>query len=197
MQPVHKPSWPKRILLEIWDILKFLAPIIIVVFLIRTYIAQPFIVDGESMSPNFHTGNYLIINELSYHFHNPARGDVIVLRYPLDTTRFFIKRIVGLPGDTVSVHDGAVYISNAANPKGFKDVEPYESQPTFPAGNYNNITLGADQYFVMGDNRGGSSDSRTWGILPRRDIIGHVAIRLFPLSVLSIDPASLKSFENK
>jgi len=191
----QKLSWPKRILIELWDILKFLAPIVIIVFLIRTYVAQPFIVDGESMSPNFHTGQYLIVNELSYHFHQPARGDVIVLRYPLDTSRFFIKRIVGLPGDTISIHDGGVYITNAANPKGVLDYEPYETQPTFPAGNYNNITLGAGQYFAMGDNRAGSSDSRTWGILPRKDIIGHVAIRLFPISVASIDPASMQSFE--
>ena len=136
MQPEQKQklSWTKRILVELWDILKFLAPIVIIVFLIRTYVAQPFIVDGESMSPNFHTGQYLIVNELSYHFHEPVRGDVVVLRYPLDTSRFFIKRIVGLPGDTISIHDGGVYITNAANPKGFLDYEPYETQPTFPAG---------------------------------------------------------------
>ena len=193
-EPKQNLTWSKRIFVELWDIIKFLAPIIIIVFLIRTYVAQPFIVDGESMSPNFHTGQYLIINELSYHFSDPQRGDVVVLRYPLDTTRFFIKRIVGLPGDTVSVHDGGVYITNASNPHGVKDYEPYETQPTFPAGTYNNITLGADQYFAMGDNRAGSSDSRSWGILPRKDIIGHVAVRLFPISLAGIDPANMKSF---
>ena len=180
---------------EVWDILKFLAPIIIVVFLIRTYIAQPFIVDGESMSPNFHTGQYLIVDEISYAFHTPARGDVVVLHYPLDPSRYFIKRIVGLPGDYVSIHDGKVYITNAANPKGYALVEPYESQITYPAGGYNNLTLGAGQYFVMGDNRAGSSDSRTWGILPRNLIVGRVFARLFPVNVLSINPASLGSFK--
>ena len=193
MQPSPTP-WYKKIAIEIWDIIKFLAPIIVIVFLIRTYVAQPFIVDGESMSPNFHTGQYLIVNELFYHFHAPARGDVIVLRYPLDTSRFFIKRIVGMPGDKIAIHDGSVYITNAANPNGYKLVEPYEQQPTFPVGNYNNLTLGPDQYFAMGDNRSGSSDSRSWGILPRKDIVGHVALRLFPISTAAIDPASVASF---
>ena len=191
----QKPSTASKIWAEIWDIIKFLAPIVVVVFLIRTYVAQPFIVDGESMSPNFHTGQYLIIDELSYHFHAPARGDVVVLRYPLDTTRFFIKRIVGLPGDTVDVRDGHVVITNPENPKGYVLSEPYETQATFPAGNYNNVTLKDGEYFAFGDNRGGSSDSRTWGILPKKDIVGHVVLRLFPVSVAGIDPASVKSFE--
>ncbi len=183
-----------RIGLEIWDILKFLAPIIIIVFLIRTYIAQPFIVDGDSMAPNFHTGHYLIIDELSYHFHAPNRFDVVVLRYPLDTKRFFIKRIVGMPGDTIQIKDGHVVIINTEHPKGYVVSEPYESQATFPVGQYNNVTLGPDQYFALGDNRAGSSDSRTWGILPRKDIVGHVALRLFPLNVAGVDPAEVDSF---
>jgi len=189
-----KPS-VKKVLIELWDIVKFLAPIIIVVFLIRTFVAQPFIVDGESMSPNFHTGQYLIVNELTYHFKEPARGDVIVLRYPLDPSRFFIKRIIGLPGDHLSIQDGKVFITNAANPNGFYDNEPYEGQPTFPAGPYNNITLKVGQYFVMGDNRAGSDDSRTWGIVPKANIIGHVVLRLFPLKTAAFDPASLNSFK--
>ncbi|MDB4984774.1 MAG: signal peptidase signal peptidase [Patescibacteria group bacterium] len=188
-------STASRVWSEIWDIIKFLAPIIIVVFLIRTYVAQPFIVDGESMAPNFHTGHYLIIDEISYHFHQPARGDVVVMRYPLDTSRFFIKRIIGLPGDTVLIKDGHVVITNPANPKGYVLTEPYETQATFPAGNYNNVTLKDGEYFALGDNRGGSSDSRTWGILPKKDIIGHVILRLFPISSAGIEPASLKSFE--
>ena len=185
----------KKIFVEIWDIIKFLAPIVVIVFLIRTYVAQPFIVDGESMSPNFHTGQYLIVNELSYHFTLPQRGDVIVLRYPLDPSRFFIKRIIGLPGDRLSIQNGKVFITNEANPKGFFDNEPYEGQPTFPAGPYNNITLQPGQYFVMGDNRAGSDDSRTWGITPRANIIGHVILRLFPLKTAAFDPAGLGGYK--
>lgn len=185
----------KKIVLEIWDIIKFLAPIVIIVFFVRTYIAQPFIVDGESSSPNFHTGHYLIIDELSYRFREPARGDVIVLRYPLQPSRFFLKRIIGLPGERVVIKDGKVYIYDAAHPNGYVLEEPYQKQATFPVGPYRDVTLAAEQYFVMGDNRGGSDDSRTWGILPRNDIMGHVLLRLFPLKLAGITPASVDDFK--
>ncbi len=194
MQPSFKSSL-KKFLTEVWDIVRFLAPIIIIVVLVRSFVAQPFIVDGESMSPNFHTGHYLIIDELSYHFKQPARGDVIVLRYPLDTKRFFLKRIIGLPGDRVTLKDGKVYITNAENPGGAVLVEPYEQQVTFPAGPYRDVVLGPDQYFAMGDNRAGSDDSRTWGILPRKDIVGHVLFRLFPVRLAALTPASIDDFK--
>jgi len=197
MQSSSNTPLIKKILVEIWDIVKFLAPIVVIVFVVRTYVAQPFIVDGESSSPNFHTGNYLIIDELSYHFRDPARQDMIVLRYPLDPTRFFLKRIIGLPGDRVVISGGKVYIYNAANPKGYVLSEPYEGQATFPAGPYSDVTLGAGQYFVMGDNRSGSDDSRMWGIMPRADIVGHVILRLFPLNVAAFNPANPKDFPAK
>jgi len=192
---MQQPSMIKKIWLEIWDIIKFLAPIIVIVFIVRTFIAQPFIVDGESMSPNFHTGHYLIIDELSYRFHAPKRGDVIVLRYPLDTSRFFLKRIIGIPGDRITLKNGKVYITNAANPNGYVLVEPYETQTTFPAGQFKDVTLGDDEYFAMGDNRAGSSDSRAWGILPKKDIIGHALFRLFPVKQIAVTPASVDDFK--
>jgi signal peptidase I len=194
MQPTTAHSLGKKILLEIWDIVKFLLPIVIVVFVVRTFIAQPFIVDGDSSYPNFRTGHYLIIDELSYRFKEPARGDVIVLRYPLQPSRFFLKRIIGLPGDRVVIKDGKVFIYNAENPKGYVLSEPYQDQPTFPTGPYQDTLLGSGDYFVMGDNRGGSDDSRTWGILPRKDIMGHVILRLFPLKLMGITPASVDDF---
>lgn len=197
MQPV-KPTESRvgsKFLQEIWEIVKFLLPIVIAVVVIRTYVAQPFIVDGESMAPNFHTGHYLIIDELSYHFRAPKRGEVVVMRYPLETSRFFIKRIIGVPGDTITIKDGHVEIKNTEHPNGYVLSESYQSQPTFPAGNYNNVTLKDGEYFAMGDNRAGSSDSRTWGILPKKDIMGHVVLRLFPIKLASINPASVESFE--
>lgn len=192
---MQQPSMIKKIWLEVWDIIKFLAPIIIVVFIVRTYIAQPFIVDGESMAPNFHTGHYLIIDEISYRFSEPKRGDVIVLRYPLETSRFFLKRIVGLPGDRVVLKDGKVFIFNSENPKGYVLEEAYHNQTTFPAGQFRDVTLGDEQYFAMGDNRSGSSDSRAWGILPRKDIVGRALVRLFPVKQLGITPASVDDFQ--
>lgn len=184
----------KKIFIEIWEIIKFLAPIIIVVFVVRTYIAQPFIVDGESMAPNFHTGHYLIIDELSYRFSDPKRGDVIVLRYPANPERFFLKRIIGLPGERVIIKDGNVVIVNTENPKGFILEEPYQDQTTYAVGKYFDTELKEGEYFVLGDNRGGSSDSRSWGVLPEKNIMGRALVRLFPLSVVDITPASLDDF---
>lgn len=180
--------------MEIWDIIKFLAPIIVVVVIVRTFIAQPFIVDGESMSPNFHTGHYLIIDELSYRFTSPERGDVVVLRYPLQRSRFFLKRIIALPGERIVIKDGGVVIFNTENPKGMKLVEDYQQQITNPVGPYKDVTLGEDEYFVMGDNRGGSSDSRSWGVLPGDNITGRALLRLYPFNQMALTPASLDDF---
>lgn len=192
---MQQTSLIKKIWTEVWEIIKFLAPIVIVVFVVRTYIAQPFIVDGESMAPNFHTGHYLIIDEISYRFHEPKRGDVIVLKYPLDTSRYFLKRIVGIPGDRVIIKDGKVTIANAEYPKGYVVNEPYHNQVTFPAGQFKDVTLGEDEYFAMGDNRAGSSDSRSWGILPRKDIVGRASLRLFPIKQAGVTPASIDDFQ--
>lgn len=180
---------------EVWELVKFLAPVIIIVFLVRTFVAQPFIVDGESMSPNFHSGHYLIIDEISYRFSKPDRGDVIVLRYPLQPSRFFLKRIIGLPGDRITLRDGKVIITNDTFPNGQILDEKYHDQITFATGTYRDVTLGADEYFVMGDNRGGSSDSRSWGILPKKDIVGRALVRLFPFDKISMTPGSVDDFE--
>lgn len=185
----------KKVWEEVWDIIKFLAPVIVVVFIFRTFVAQPFIVDGESMSPQFHTGHYLIIDELSYRFHEPRRGDVIVLRYPLDPKRFFLKRIIGIPGDRVVIKDGKVIVFNTENPNGAVLSEPYETQVTFPAGPYRDVILGEDEYFAMGDNRAGSSDSRSWGILPRKNITGRALLRLFPVKLMDVTPGSVDDFK--
>lgn len=185
----------KKIWEEVWDIVKFLAPVVIVVLLVRTYIAQPFIVDGESMAPNFHTGHYLIIDEISYRFNEPKRGDVVVLRYPLEPKRFFLKRIIGMPGDRITLKDGKVFLTNAQYPAGVVIDEPYENQVTYPAGPYKDVTLKEGEYFAMGDNRSGSSDSRSWGILPRKNIVGRALFRLFPLKLAGVTPASVDDFE--
>lgn len=185
----------KKIGLEIWEIIKFLAPIVIVVFIVRTYIAQPFIVDGESMAPNFHTGHYLIIDEISYRFHEPRRGDVVVLKYPLDTSRYFLKRIIALPGERIVLKDGKVILISPEYPNGTVLDEPYHDQATFPAGQFKDVTLGEGEYFAMGDNRAGSSDSRAWGILPEKDIVGRASLRLFPIKQAGVTPASIDDFQ--
>jgi signal peptidase I len=171
-----------RVLKEI-PILFVLA--IVIVLLIRFFVAQPFIVDGESMHPTFENGDYLIVDELTYHFESPQRGDVIVFRYPGDPKIFYIKRIIGLPGETVHINSGLVSITKT-NGTTITLNEPYavENDATYTL----NTTLGSDQYFVMGDNRPESSDSRVWGPLPRANIIGRVFLRILPPSGFGLFP---------
>ncbi len=158
--------------------LALIAVVIVVPF--RLFIAQPFVVDGASMDPTFKNGQYLIVDELSYHFSHPARGSVLIFKYPLDTSKYFIKRVIGLPGETVKINDGVVMIVNSAHPEGFTLNEPYVAFPKSDSGMY---TLTSDQYFVMGDNRAGSADSRLWGPVPSKDIVGRPILRFVPPSV--------------
>ncbi len=161
---------------------------LIIVVPIRLWIAQPFVVNGSSMDTTFANGQYLIVDEISYHLHEPQRGDVLIFKYPLDTTKYFIKRIIGLPGDTVTVNSDKVTITDKQYPNGITLNEPYISSRTF--GNQT-TTLTADQYFVLGDNRIVSSDSRVWGIVPRSDIVGTPVLRLLPFSKIGIWPGQV------
>jgi signal peptidase I len=161
--------------------------IVVVVIPVRIFVISPFIVDGESMHPTFENLDYLIVDELVYDFHAPARGDVIVFRYPNDPSLFYIKRIIGLPGETVSINQGIVTITTVDG-KNITLSEPYivNEDATYTK----NVTLNADDYFVMGDNRPNSSDSRVWGSLPRNDIIGRVDLRLLPVKEIGFFPGA-------
>ena len=178
--------WAK-IKTTLWEIVKFVVIVLIVVIPIRTYIAQPFIVSGASMDPTFHNNEYLIIDELSYRFHEPARGEVIVFRYPKVPKTHFIKRIIGLPNETIRIAGNVVTIltKNGSTETEIVLTEDYVKVP-FQA-NYVK-TLGADEYFVMGDNRPVSLDSRAWGPLPRKFITGRVLFRLFPFQNIAYLP---------
>jgi len=148
---------------------------------IRYFLIQPFYVKGASMEPTFDDHEYLIIDELSYRFRAPVRGEVVVFRYPLDPRQYFIKRIVGLPGETIRVSDSKIVIVNAEHPDGFAlDETGYLSADTITHGD-RTVVLGADEYFVLGDNRTASLDSRTFGPLPAKHIVGRVWIRGWPL----------------
>ncbi|OGD66921.1 signal peptidase I [Candidatus Campbellbacteria bacterium RIFOXYC2_FULL_35_25] len=168
------------------EVLKFSIITIIIVLPFRMYIAKPFIVSGASMSPNFETGNYLIIDEISYKLGEPQRGEVIVFKYPNDPSRFFIKRIIGLPNETIKIKDNEVIIKNESYPEGMKLDEVYLKKPT-----EQNIerTLGNKEYFVMGDNRTNSSDSRFWGPLNKEFIVGRAFVRLLPINKIDLFPA--------
>lgn len=160
----------------IWELVKFFVLTLIIVVPIRTFIAQPFIVSGESMFPTFHNNDYLIIDELSYYLRSPKRGEVVVFRYPKDPSKYFIKRVIGLPGETVIIKGSEVEIKNGETVS--KLAEPYLNGINI--GN-SETALGPDQYFVMGDNRQVSLDSRVWGPLPENLITGRALLRLYPL----------------
>ena len=179
----------KKSLLGLWDLVKFAIIALVIVIPIRMFIAQPFVVSGESMFPTFHNGEYLIVDELSYIIGQPYRGDVIVFRYPNDTKRFFIKRIIGLPDEEVSINNGTVTIINKENPNGFTLTEPYIDEQFNTTASFK---TGVGEYFVMGDNRNRSSDSRTWGILPSKLLIGRAYLRLLPLKSISYLPGYYK-----
>ena len=170
------------------EILHFSIVALLIVLPIRMFIAQPFIVSGASMETTFSTGQYLIIDQLSYHFEEPTRGEVIIFRYPKDPSKFFIKRIIGIPGDTVQIRGRVVTIKNSAHPDGVTLDEKYilEMSPNTTL----TETLGDEEYFVMGDNRDASSDSRMWGVLQRDKIVGRAFLRLFPFNTFGINPGT-------
>lgn len=155
---------------------------------IRFFIAAPYIVEGSSMEPTFWGWDYLIIDKVVYDIKKPARGEVIVFTLPQDASRSLIKRVIGLPGETVRISGSKVTIVNDKHPGGFTLAEPYIDPKNASEGESVERTLGPDEYFVMGDNRHVSSDSRIWGNLPAKDISGRVDARLFPFNTVGIVP---------
>ena len=146
---------------------------------IRYFLIQPFYVKGASMEPNFYDHEYLIIDELTYRFRDPFRGEIVVFKYPRDPSQYFIKRVIGLPGETVEVTGGNVIIYNTEHPNGVVVEEDYLDEST--TGKVR-VTLGEDEYYVFGDNRNSSLDSRSFGPITRDDVIGRVWVRGLPVS---------------
>jgi len=176
------------------DFYRFLFIVAFVILPLRLFVVQPFIVSGESMYPTFENRDYLIVDALSHHMSDPKRGEVVIFRYPFEEKRYFIKRVIGLPGETVEIVEGSVRITNKENPEGFTLKEPYTK--LYSDGG-KKVTLSADEFFVMGDNRGVSSDSRVWGPLHREYLVGHPLLRLFPIENISFSPGSLEKFTEK
>jgi len=173
----------KSFLSFLWEISKIAIIALVIVIPIRYFLFQPFFVRGQSMEPNFENGDYLIIDEISYRFRDPQRGEVVVFKYPKYPSQRYIKRVVGLPGETLEVKNGKVIISKDEK-KWVLDESNYLPQSLETSGNLQ-ITLRQNQYFVLGDNRDVSSDSRRWGPLPRENIIGRVFLRAWPIIALA------------
>ncbi len=183
----------KGVINFIFDWVKLFLLALAIVLPIRLMLFQPFVVSGASMDPNFHDADYLIIDELTYKLREPERQEVIVFKYPKDMAYKYIKRIIGLPGEKVDIVAGEVFITS--NNETFKLEEGYLSEKAKSEWERNtdfSIQLNEDEYFVMGDNRNYSSDSRIWGPVPRKNIIGKVFIKLSAFDFLS----SLLSLKN-
>ena len=155
------------------------------VWFVRSFLVQPFLVSGESMVPTFQNGDYLLIDELTYRLRAPERGEVMVFRYPEDESTYFIKRVIGLPGERVSIADGKVTIYNADHREGLLLNESYLPANSGTEGAID-MQLGEGEYYMLGDNRPYSFDSRRWGALPKEDIVGRVLVRLWPASQAAV-----------
>lgn len=165
-----------------WETVKIVLISLAIIIPIRYYIAQPFFVKGASMESAFQDGDYLIINEVTYRFSEPQRGDVIVFRFPEDPSQFFIKRIIGLPNETISIQNNKVTIFNERDPTGFVlDESLYLDFDQKTTGTLR-MKLDSNEYFVLGDNRVASSDSRRWGPLQNYFIVGKAQLRAWPFN---------------
>ncbi len=167
---------------ETFEIIKILLISLVIVMPIRYFIVQPFIVRGASMDPTYHDGQYLIIDEVSYAVRSPQRGEVIVFHYPKDPKQFFIKRIIGLPGERVEITKGRVTIFNKENSEGKLLDEFYLTPPNHATYPEEDVTLSSTEYFLMGDNRDFSSDSRYWGPMDIKYMVGRTFLRAWPLN---------------
>ncbi|NQV12315.1 signal peptidase I [Candidatus Uhrbacteria bacterium] len=168
------------ILLFIIEIVQIVVIAAAIIIPIRFFLVQPFYVRGASMEPSFYDREYLLIDEISYRFSEPHRGDVVVFRYPRDTSEFFIKRIIGLPGDTVDVKGGKVIVTNEDNEGGAVLEEEYTDHVVTPGDDH--VKLNPDEYFLMGDNRTASMDSRSFGPVKEEYFVGKVWLRGLPVS---------------
>lgn len=183
---LHNPVSEEKRESLLAEIVRFSLLALVIVLPVRLFIAQPFIVSGASMEHTFSTGQYLIVDQLTYHFEEPKRGDVIIFRYPKDPSKFFIKRIIAIPGDTITIEGSSVTLTNTEYPDGVTLKESYilDMKP----GTTLTEILEEGEYFVMGDNRNASSDSRSWGVLQRDKIIGRAFLRLFPVTEVGVFP---------
>jgi signal peptidase I len=164
----------------LWEMLQIVIVATLIIAPIRYFLVQPFYVKGASMEPSFFDGEYLLINEIGYRIDEPKRGDVVVFKYPHDTKEYFIKRIIGMPGDSVDVQNGKVIITNPENPAGAVLNEEYLDQ--FVTMGDEHIVLNPDEYYLLGDNRSASMDSRSFGPVKRKYFVGKVWFRGLPLS---------------
>lgn len=191
--PYDKDQRRKEIIDTIIETVVNIVVIFAIVFSVRYTFISPFRVSGSSMVDTLHDRDFILVERIHYWFANPTFGDVVIVEPPKDDTEYYVKRVIGTPGDTLEFKDGEVYISNNAHPEGYQIPESFlvdtnKGNTYLPSTKNKKVVLGADEYFVMGDNRRFSSDSRTWyemspdsdGSIPKKRIVGKVWVRVFP-----------------
>ncbi|MBI3074920.1 MAG: signal peptidase I [Parcubacteria group bacterium] len=166
------------------EVVRFSIIALLFIVPIRVFIAQPYIVSGASMHPTFESGEYLIVDQLSYRLKDPARGEVVIFRFPVDPSKYFIKRVIGLPGETVISNEATLSVLTASG-ETISLEEPYIADNAFGAFEKK---LGDNEYFVMGDNRKASLDSRFFGAVSRKYVVGRALVRLLPPTKVSVFP---------
>ena len=181
----EEKSGAKTTVQSFWELARFALVALAIVIPIRLLVAEPFVVSGSSMVPTLENRNYLIVDKISYKLTDPKRQDIIIFRYPKDQTKFFVKRIIGLPNEIVDIKGGAVTITNGSDQSILILDEPYVKNL---ANNVTHFELKDNEYFVMGDNRRASSDSRYWGAVDRNLITGRAFLRLLPINNIGILP---------
>lgn len=177
----------KNFFVFVFELLKIVVISLVIIIPIRYFLIQPFYVKGASMEPTFYDHEYLIVDEISYRFDKPARGDVIVFRYPRNPQEYFIKRLIGLPGESVQIKDGKVIIFNKEHPEGEVLKESYLDDDLKTYGMTDEkINLGDNEYFVLGDNRNSSKDSRSFGPVNKSYLTGRVLFRGWPFNRVTL-----------
>lgn len=181
LTPTQQKSVFKGVLVAIFDFVKTVATIVILAIVIRVFVIQPYIVEGQSMEQSFQNNDYLITEKISFRFREPQRGEVVIFHPPDNPSVNYIKRIVGLPEDKVEVKDGSVFVNDE------KIYEPYlksNEETLSPKNNDYVYILKEGEYFVFGDNRNHSRDSREIGAIPEENIVSRVWFRLLPINNL-------------
>ncbi len=186
--PAHiadEPTVGQQAALFAWEIFKVVVISLAIIIPVRYYLFKPFYVKGASMEPNFHDHQYLIIDEITYRFNLPQRGEAVVFNSPYEKGQYFIKRVIGLPGERVKVANGFVTIYNTEYPEGVFLDETYLPEGLLTNGDIE-VQLNADEYYVLGDNRTASLDSRTFGPINRSVIVGRTFFRGWPLDKVGV-----------
>lgn len=179
LKHLAQPGSQAPLILKSWfQIVKGIDVLLILGLLFRAFVFQPFLVDGRSMEPNYHDKEFLMVDRITYRFAPPQRGEVIIFRSPKNPSEDYIKRIIGLPGETIRIVSGQVFINDIFFQEDY--LESGTLTLTSSNGDKWQKTLGPDEYFVMGDNRTNSSDSREWGDVPKKDIIGRAWFIILP-----------------